>query len=431
MHHIKYKKWLGIFLIVLLIGVISVYMKLGNNDTLTEVNTFKTNNNLSDQTPMPYGIGVAFHFTGNPPDIMMMKTAGINVARTDLFWSKIEKVQGKYDYTEYDELTDGLIKSGIKPYYILNYSNQLYEKNFSIVTKEGQEAFVNYVDDVTKRYKGHGIVWEIWNEPNLLKYWDTRPNYEDYSTLVIKVSKVIRKNDPSGIIVAPALAGLNDEALMWLDEILKKKVLDNIDAISVHPYRTTSPETVIQDYKTLRDLLKKYKKDFPIISGEWGYSTGKEWYNLKLTEKQQAQYLVRMFLINEYQEIPISIWYDWKNDGTDSNEGEHNFGIRQNDVSKSKEAFIALSTMTNILSGYVFSNRIDVGNPNDFVLEFSNLKGENVTVFWTTDIDHQIKFSGQGKRQIISMYGDNLGNFILDNSTTLEITASPRYLILH
>ncbi|MGE7759130.1 cellulase family glycosylhydrolase [Peribacillus sp. NPDC097895] len=430
MNQIKLKKLIGFLIITILICLTLAYFNLGGDKPLIKDKSSELNKDLSKQLPLPNGFGVSFHFNGTSPDTVLMKNAGINIARTDLFWSEIEKKRGFYDYSGYDQLTEDLIESGIKPYYILNYSNKLYEKNFSIVTEKGQNAFVDYVDDVTSRYSGYGIVWEIWNEPNLIEYWDTRPNYEDYSKLVKNVSKVIRKNDPTGIVVAPALAGLNNDSLIWLEEILKRGLLENIDALSVHPYRTSSPETVIEDYQKLRDLLNKYnKKNFPIISGEWGYSTAREWNNLNISEKQQAQYLIRMFLVNEWSNIPITIWYDWKNDGIDSKEREHNFGIRQNDVSKSKESYIALKVMTKTLSNYSLSKRIDVGNPSDFVFEFKNKLGDILIVYWTIEGDHLIKLPEPENGSIISMYGDNLGRYNLENDTILEITASPRYLI--
>ncbi|MFJ7755052.1 GH39 family glycosyl hydrolase [Peribacillus muralis] len=430
MNQIKFKKIIGILLIIILICLTLAYFNLGGDKLQIKDKSTDLNKDLSKQFSLPNGFGVSFHFNGASPDTVLMKNAGINIARTDLFWSEIEKKRGFYDYAGYDQLTKDLIESGIKPYYILNYSNKLYEKNFSIVTEKGQSAFVDYVDDVTSRYSGYGIVWEIWNEPNLIEYWDTRPNYKDYSTLLENVSKIIRKNDPTGIIVAPALAGLNGDSLIWLEEILKRGLLDNIDAISVHPYRSTSPETVIKDYKKLRVLLNKYsKKNFQIISGEWGYSTARQWNKLNISEKQQAQYLIRMFLVNEWSNIPITIWYDWKNDGIEAKEKEHNFGIRQNDVSKSKESYIALKVMTKTLSNYSLSKRIDVGNPSDFVFKFRNKLGNPLLVYWTTEADHFIKLSELEQGNILSMYGEELGNFNLEKDNIVEITTSPRYLI--
>ena len=108
-----------------------------------------------------------------------------------------------------------------------------------------------------------------------------QPNINEYSLLLKQTSKTIKENDPSGIVVAPALAGLSEESLKWLEELFKKDALDYVDAISVHPYRAWEPESVTYEYQSLRALIKKYSsKPIPIISGEWGYSTANGWYGL-------------------------------------------------------------------------------------------------------------------------------------------------------
>ena len=59
----------------------------------------------------------------------MISDAGFNMVRTDLFWSVIETTKGVYDFESfgYDTLTRELIKEDIRPYYVLDYSNTLYE----------------------------------------------------------------------------------------------------------------------------------------------------------------------------------------------------------------------------------------------------------------------------------------------------------------
>ena len=49
--------------------------------------------------------------------------------------------------------------------------------------------------------------------------------------------------------------------------------------------------------------------------------------------------------------MPLSIWYDWKNDGTDATYSEHNFGIVDNRL-KPKPSYVAAQTMTRELAGY-------------------------------------------------------------------------------
>ena len=65
-----------------------------------------------------------------------------------------------------------------------------------------------------------------------------------------------------------------------------------------------------------------------------------------------------MFMVNKLNNIPISIWYGWEDDGSDPNNGEHHFGIRKENTAISKLAYNAMNTFTYILSGYRMAERI-------------------------------------------------------------------------
>ncbi len=368
---------------------------------------------------LPVGVGVNIHFTGNQADIDRIRDAGINMVRTDLFWSAIEKEKGVFDFNSfgYDELTSELEKENIRPYYVLDYSNTLYEEDGAFIkTEKGFKAFNQYVDEATRRYKNRNIIWEVWNEPNI-GLW--KP--DEYYKLLEETVKIIRENDPSCYIVAPALAGLSEESLLWLEELFRLGALDLVDAISVHPYRAWAPETVAYEYDLLRELMENYSsKNVPIISGEWGYSTENGWYDLHLSEEEQATYLVRMLLINQLEQIPISIWYGWENDG----KNENNFGLIDHKTSIPRISYHALNAYSYFLSDYQFSERIQTDSLDDYVLKFTNDEKEEIFVLWTTGANHEIRVQSSG--QLYSFLGKKL-NFY--EGSTIELSEQPIYLI--
>ncbi|GAA3318985.1 hypothetical protein GCM10020331_024020 [Ectobacillus funiculus] len=133
-----------------------------------------------------------------------------------------KRKKGKYDFvtTGYDELNKLLIDNGIQPFYILDYSNQLYEQKSINCNRGRQEGLRKLCKCCNKkRYRGQGIIWEIWNEPNIEKFfWYDQPSYEDYSLLVKEIAPIIKRNDTSGLVVAPALAAIHEDSLKWLEE---------------------------------------------------------------------------------------------------------------------------------------------------------------------------------------------------------------------
>ncbi|WP_310877184.1 cellulase family glycosylhydrolase [Priestia megaterium] len=385
---------------------------------------------LENPPSIPKGLGVSIHSGTTEKDIQMIADAGFKWVRIDIFWDRVERKKGEYNFssTGYDKLNSLLKKYRIKPYYILDYSNKLYENDRSIITDEGRKAFADFTGAVTKRYRNQGGAWEIWNEPNIDIFWKPQPSYEQYSLLVKAIAPIIRKNDKSGLVIAPAVSTLNNNGLKWLKEVFSRGILDEIDAVSVHPYRTTSPETVSEDYTRVNELIKQYSdKDIPVVSSEWGYSIANK--ALHLTETQQATYMTRTLLINTKNKIPVSIWYDWKNDGTDLENKEHNFGIVFNDRSH-KLSYLAIQTLTTRLKNYTFSNSIVTDDNDKFILEFKNTRGRKALVYWTIGENSTITVpleSGKGK--IYSMLGGMERVTWVDN-LDVKISSSPNYLII-
>ena len=333
---------------------------------------------------IPDGLGVNIHFTGEPArDLDMIQAGGWKFIRMDFAWSSIEKQKGVYDFAEYDILTDALAKRGIRALYILDYSNPLYESDQSVRTEEGRQAFARYAATAAKRYRGRGILWELWNEPNI-SFWKPQPSVNDYMALAKVVFPAIRKADPDSTCVAPATSGI---PLEFLEECFDKGLLDLIDAVTVHPYRQRPPETVAEEYAQLRQLIARYspkRPDIPILSGEWGYSSVWKDFNVTL----QGQYLPRQFLTNLSHGVPLSIWYDWHDDGPDPHEAEHHFGTVTLDY-KPKPAYRAMARLARALKGMRFVKRL-TSAPEDYLLLFSDDSRSTVAA-WTTGQDHEIE----------------------------------------
>jgi hypothetical protein len=379
---------------------------------------------------IPDGFGVNIHFTGLPKDLTMIAEAGFKFVRMDLVWSRIERTKGEYEFKKsgYDPLTLGCEHLGIRVLYILDYSNELYESDRSVRTDAGRNAFADFAEAAAKRYAGKGILWEVWNEPNIKQFWTPQPSMDDYCKLVEAVAPRIRQADPSGKVVAGATSQI---PLEWFEACFKNGLLNWIDVLSVHPYRPQPPETVIRDYAKLRELIARYApagKKIPVISGEWGYSNI-NWDKTKLTEQQQADYLVRMFLINAYQDIPVSVWYDWKNDGTDSNEREHNFGTVSNDLNP-KAAYLAARVLSSTLAGYSVKDRLDLGDENDFAFMLTNGNSQAVA-FWTLGPGHNVALPIEPTEvTLVGIYGGKVVINWKSERLNMRAEQSPKYLLI-
>jgi len=379
---------------------------------------------------LPHGFGVNIHFRGQPSDLDMIAEAGFKLIRMDLTWAIIEHDKGIYEFEKlgYDSLTEGCAKRGIRILYILDYGNTLYEKGRSVRTQAGREAFAAFAEAAAERYAGKGILWEIWNEPNIKHFWDPQPSVDDYCKLVELTAPRIKKADPNGLVVAGATSQIPFE---WLEGCFRAGLLNCIDVLSVHPYRSQPPETVVGDYAELHQLVTKYApqgKQLPIISGEWGYSN-LNWDMSRLSEQEQAEYLARMFLTNLHQGIDISIWYDWKNDGTDPNEREHQFGMVRHDCNP-KAAYLAAKVLSSTFAGYRLDERLDLGNENDFAFRLTNGEREAIA-FWTTDDKHTLILPVEPTEvTLVGLYGGKVAINWKSQNLKLRAMKSPQYLLI-
>jgi hypothetical protein len=84
-------------------------------------------------------------------------------------------------------------------------------------------------------------------------------------------------------------------------------------------------------------------------------------------------------MVDQMQGIPLTILYDWMNDGTDQTNLEHNFGLVQSYNTSNPDsrlvplpAFYAIRTLTTVLDGLSYAGRFDTGDPSDYAVKFSN-----------------------------------------------------------
>jgi hypothetical protein len=358
---------------------------------------------MSLETSIPEDLSVSIEFVW--PDLKaldMIKAAGFRRIRVHFVWSNVEREKEVYDFetSRYDWLTSELLNRSIRPIYIFIGGNSLYENTgtgeayMSVRTEDARQAFAHFAGNASEHYRGKGVIWEIWNEPDILNFWDQQPSMDSYMALVNATAPAIRHGDPDSMIIAPAISGADfDNNLTFLKGCFERGLVDLVDAVSVHPYRLSPPETFAEDISHIRALIEQYSPDnsnFPIVVSEWGYSG--TWDSLD--EEIQGKYLARMFLTNLYLGIPVSNWYNWRDGGNDTTNPEHHFGTVDH-YYKEKPAYYAMQTLSIELYGKRFIRRLD-SLDDDYLLIFSDGLNEKIAGWTIDNKTHEVQLpSGQ------------------------------------
>lgn len=365
---------------------------------------------LENMSKIPSSFGVNSH---NPKEsvsvLQKMYDAGIRFIRYDLAWQNIEKIKGEYDFSVFDLTYLRAAQVGIKLMFLFDYTNPYYDNNYSPYTDSGRKAFTNYAKAAVKHFKDKGIIWEIYNEPT--GFWTfsdgTKPDFQNitsvlkcesqYALLANSVSSGIKSEFPNEVVIGPGMAwcdgmvspGFNN-SLVFLREWYKTGACSNLDGISLHPYRQVAPEYATLDYPSFKNDISNNAYNntgkYPaIVCSEWGYSAG--WVGIggsTYAEREvwKSKNIPRLLLTNIMNNIPLTILYDWMNDGSSQTNPEHQFGlVLPYDQSSANpnitvlNSYNALKTLSTQLSGYSYLGRLNIGASGvlgDYILSFTN-----------------------------------------------------------
>lgn len=224
------------------------------------------------------------------------------------------------------------------------------------------------------------------------------------------VIPAMRRADPHATIIAPATNRID---LRFLSACFRDGLLSLVNAVSVHPYRLRSPESVVADVKKLRQLMERYSPQgatIPIVSSEWGYPT----IPLLFSAKSQGEYLARELLVDLSIGIRLSIWYDWHDDGTKPFNPEDNFGTVTYHY-KPKPAFREMQRLVVALGGLHFVERLP-SVPQDWLLLFTGPHHSEIAA-WTTGSPHTVKAAGialhlDGNPRYLSVSAGSVGQLL-------------------
>ncbi|HEY6806513.1 MAG TPA: hypothetical protein VI306_23235 [Pyrinomonadaceae bacterium] len=378
----------------------------------------------------PDSFGVNIDFTDpKPGELKMLADAGLRWARMDFKWDATEYEPGKYDFAAYDRLLLALEKEHIHALFILDYGNPLYDNGAPPRTDRTRQAFTRWGVAAAKHFSGRGVLWELYNEPNHELFWPPRPNVNEYVKLALVVGKAFQEQTPNEKLIGPATSGIDFE---FLETCFKSGLLNYWSGVSVHPYRREDPETVASDYQRLRQLIDSYAVGKPIISGEWGYSTS--WENISAAK--QGELLLRSWLTNAANGIQLSIWYDWKDDGTDPGNPEHNFGIVANAYRQHagnpfdpKPAYIAAQSLTGFLTGYKFVGNLPTPYEKVYVLSFKSGDEVRVAAWTTSQSESDVVIPLEGAYQAFEYTGREVGIFrSSQGNLKISLSSTPVYI---
>jgi hypothetical protein len=304
-------------------------------------------------------LGVNIHLLRDGHALDLAHAAGFEFVRMDLLWASVER-NGRYRFFGYDALLRALEARHMGVLWILDYRHPDHGGS-APRTPQDVAAFGRFAEAMAAHFKDHNVRYEIWNEPNTARFWPPAPNPSEYATLLREAAAAIRRADPSAKISS---GGLSRFDLLFLSQSVDPALAGGLNAIGIHPYPKTGPETIAPDLGILREwTARALGEQIEIWDTEWGYSSAdapKDAPSNGHTEEgrnRQAGLAVRELLTVWAVGLPVAVWYDLRDDGPDPANPEDNYGLLDSSGNE-KPAMRAIRRLTGAVSGRKYAGMI-------------------------------------------------------------------------
>ncbi len=278
--------------------------------------------------------------------------AGVEWGREEFSWDVLEPADGEFSYDVYDNVIQSYQDHDIQPLGLLTYSTSWASTNPGSPDYEFYppdiDAWEDYVNNVASHYKGSVDHWEIWNEPNYSGFW--KSDAETYTSYLAVAVDAIKSANPDATVVLGGLSGADADFLDTVYSELNDK--SDIDVVAIHPYRVIgdnynySPEQTANglnslwtDIYNIKAVMNRHGQgNTNIWLTEMGWST----YDEGVSNKQQAQYLMRAYTIAlSIPSVRKVFWYALADNSSNESYRESQFGILNHDYAPkvSEDAF--------------------------------------------------------------------------------------------
>ncbi len=268
-----------------------------------------------------------FGMTDNDPTSWPTEPVGaVRLWDTGTTWRDIETSQGVFDFSRLDAQVAAARSHGARVLIVLGQTPRFHALKPNASSYYGRGAasvptlasWKNYVGKLVRRYKGRGVDYQIWNEANVLGFWAGTP--AKMAELTKVAAKIVRNNDGGANVISPALATRLSGQRKWLRTFYAQRtggspVARWIDVVSLNLYPGTRerPEHSMALLDASRSMLRAAGVRKPIWNTEinYGLQTGGGGTAARISEKRQASYVARTYVLNAANGVSKVFWYSW------------------------------------------------------------------------------------------------------------------------
>jgi hypothetical protein len=211
------------------------------------------------------------------------------------------------------------------------------------------EDWRTYIRTVATRYKGRVHYYELWNEPNVKRFYSG--TVEQLVLLNRAAYQVLKEVDPSITVISSAMSP-DGNHLRYFEDYLVQGGGNYADVIGYHFYvAPQSPEAMLSLIQQVQALMVKYKIDGkPLWNTETGWKiinrdrniNDEEWAGNSLSSVDASAYIARSYILSWAAGVERLYWYAW---------GHRSMGLTEYNARTPKPVATAYTEVENWLLG--------------------------------------------------------------------------------
>lgn len=288
---------------------------------------------------------------------------GIGRVRIGANWAEIERVRGQRDWSALDMRVNHARSAGLSPLLVIQSIPTWVALPTGAVSEHHREVarqFGDFAGEVAERYGDTADGYEIWNEPNLHKFWPN-PNVSHYFELLKAAYPAIHAADGRATVITAGLAPAPDGANTIAPLTFLKRLYDlggrgYSDAIGMHPYSYPELPSGDSDWNTFRSLSEvahlmetRGDSDKKIWLTEYGAPTGG---GSGVSPDMQARMVSEAFELSAaHRSIGPIFIYTLIDGGAPNWDSEAHFGLYYADMTPKPAAGALLNTIIECAPG--------------------------------------------------------------------------------
>jgi LysM repeat protein len=207
--------------------------------------------NQATNVGFAYGVQVHLPNQGMPVVLSAATGLGVTWVKQQIEWSLYEPTAGNVNWAPIDDMVDAMDAAGVNILLTVNSApSWARDSDQEKGPPSDYTTYANFVGQLAQRYKGRVDAYEIWNEQNLRREWNTPKGISaaSYVELLRLAFTAIKLSDPSAIVVTGGLAptGFNDgvnaiDDRVYLRQMYAAGAAEWSDAIGAHPNGWANP----------------------------------------------------------------------------------------------------------------------------------------------------------------------------------------------